>query len=180
MPPTRLNIPAHAHDLTFSCFKRKPLLRSKMAKQLLADSINTAGVKHAFEVWAYVFMPEHVHLLIYPLHEDYSISDILKSIKQSSSRSYVRHLRENNPTALRRLETGSTRPRHRLWRKGAGYDRNYWSAEEIRVQVDYIHRNPVRAGLVESPEDWYWSSARFWLLGEAGPVIVERENFPMI
>lgn len=178
MPRRRSDTPGHAHDLTFSCFRRKPLLTSKIAKQLLADSVNAARVKHDFEVWAYVFMPEHVHLLIYPRREDYSISGILKSIKQSSSRSVIQHMKENNPRALRHLETGFSKPRYRFWQKGSGYDRNYWSPDEIRKQVDYIHNNPVRAGLVESPDEWYWSSARFWLIGERGPVIVERDSFP--
>ena len=37
----------------------------------------------------------------------------------------------------------------------------------------YLHRNPVKRGLVDAPEDWAWSSLRHYLTGEEGPVEVE-------
>ena len=176
--PIRLNIPGHAHELTFSCYKRKPFLKSNSINLILAESINKARQKHCFEVWAYVFMPEHVHILLYPKEEIYSISDILKSIKQSSSRRIINHLRENKPSSLVYLETGISGRKYRFWQKGGGYDRNYYKPKEIIKQVYYIHDNPVRRGLVDGPEEWHWSSAGFWMLEEEGPVVVERENFP--
>jgi putative transposase len=43
--------------------------------------------------------------------------------------------------------------------------------EEARGETaPYMHRNPVKRGLVSAPEEWRWSSYRFYLLGEAGPV----------
>jgi len=124
-------------------------------------------------------MPEHVHLLICPLNEVYSISDILKSIKQSVSRKVIRRLREHNPDMLKYLETGLRHPPYRFWQDGGGYGRNYFDVEEIRKQVDYIHANPVRRGFVSNPEDWKWSSARNWLLGEEGPCLVNLQSFPL-
>jgi hypothetical protein len=47
--------------------------------------------------------------------------------------------------------------------------------QEKRVEkLRYMHRNPVKRGLVESPEQWRWSSYRFYLLGETGPVRVNQ------
>ncbi len=125
-------------------------------------------------------MPEHVHFLLYPKEETYSISDILKSIKQSSSRQVTDYLKANKPESLKYLETGQAERKYRFWQKGGGYDRNYFTPDEIRKQVEYIHNNPVRRGLVERPEDWKWSSAGFWLTGKTGPVIIERDYFPLL
>ena len=172
----RFNIPGHAHFLTFSCYQNQPLLENQMAKEFLADAINESAVKHNFDLWAYVFMPEHVHLLIYPCVEDYSISEILKSIKQSVSRKMINCLKVHDQVFLKRLETGLKNPRYRFWQDGGGYDRNCRTLEEIINQVNYIHDNPVRRGLVEKAEDWIWSSARDWFNHENGPLLIKKKS----
>jgi putative transposase len=91
----------------------------------------------------------------------------------------VNFLENRNPEALKYLETGLEKPRYRFWQAGGGYDRNYWSTEEIIQRVDYIHNNPVKRGLVEDPCDWPWSSAREWLTGEKGPIPIDRRSFPI-
>jgi putative transposase len=177
--PVKFNIPGHAHELTFSCFRRMPLLKSRLANEFLADSVNAARIIHNFEVWAYVFMPEHVHLMIYPIDEDYSISDITKSIKQSASRKIINYCRENKPHLLLRLETGLKSPRYRFWQDGTGYDRNYYDPKEIRKQMEYIHNNPVKRGLVDSVVEWKWSSASYWIEDGFSPVKIKRDHFSM-
>jgi putative transposase len=175
----RYNIPGHAHGLTFSCVQRKTFLNSKYVKHFLAESINMSREKYNFEVRAYVFMPEHVHILLFPTDDIYSVSNILKSIKTSSSRKLINFLELRNPKALKYLETGLPWVKYRLWKHGGGYDRNFWSKDELIKQIEYIHNNPIRRELVENPEDWFWSSARFWKTGEKGPVVVETDNFPV-
>ena len=176
--PKRFNIPGHAHGLTFSCYRAQPLLACNHARSLFADSLNLTSIKYNIDVWAYVFMPEHVHLLIYPREENYSISTILKSMKQATSQAYIHWCRENRPENLTMMATGEDHPMHRFWQKGGGYDRNFWNPKEIRKLIDYIHMNPVRRGLVENPEDWEWSSAGFWMYGKKGRIRVERRYVP--
>ena len=170
----RFNDPGHAHEITFSCFKRQSFLKSSRAKSFLADSINLARVTYQFDVWAWVFMPEHLHLLIYLKLETYSISDIFKAMKQSSARKMIAFLKKRNPDALKYLETGLDRPKYRFWQDGGGYDRNYWTPNLIRRQIEYIHNNPVRRALVKAPEDWEWSSARQWLHDIEGAIPIEK------
>ncbi|HUU46006.1 MAG TPA: transposase [Acidobacteriota bacterium] len=64
------NEPARAHFLTFSCFHRRQFLTNEFARMCLRDSLEFARERHGFALWAYVFMPEHVHLLLYPLRID--------------------------------------------------------------------------------------------------------------
>jgi putative transposase len=175
----RYNILGHAHELTFSCYKRQPFLINDKPKEFLVTAINKAREKHQFDLWAYVFMPEHIHLFIFPRSEEYSISDILKSIKQSVSRKVVNLLKESDPGTLRYLETRLRQPRYRFWQDGGGYDRNYWSTDNIRSQIEYIHYNPVRRGFVVNPEEWFWSSAGDWLAGRDGPIVINRDSFPV-
>ena len=58
--------PGHVHELTFSCYQRRPLLRSDTWTTWLGESIDRAASRHGFALVAFVFMPEHVHLLVYP------------------------------------------------------------------------------------------------------------------
>lgn len=82
----RWDIPGQAHALTFSCYRQRQFLSEARFCQYLIDALNRARTTHAFDLWAYVFMPEHVHLVIYPKHNDYSVSRILQAIKQPVSR----------------------------------------------------------------------------------------------
>lgn len=64
------------------------------------------------------------------------------------------------PPVLDRLT--DARGRRHFWQRGGGFDRNLVSEAHVRQKVDCIHANPVRRGLVTSPTDWGWSSARFY------------------
>jgi REP-associated tyrosine transposase len=177
---SRFNISGHAHELTFSCYKGQNFLAKDLARNYLSESIVTAGVKHNFDVWAYVFMPNHVHLLIYPRNDIYEISQILLSIKQPVSRRAILYLKENNPNKLKLLAAGQKKSPYRFWQAGGGYDRNLEIEKDLINVVDYIHRNPIRKRLVKNPEDWKWSSYRDWYGYEPGVIPVNKESFPVI
>jgi len=171
--------PGEPHELTFSCYKGRPFLARERACGYLAQALEGARQKHGFHIWAYVFMPEHVHLLIWPTRESYSISGILRSIKQSVARRALRYLRRHNPGGLRLLATGQKHSPYRFWQDGSGYDKNVTDRDILRKMVKYIHENPVRRGLVDRPEDWQWSSARDWMEQGRGPVTIDKESFPV-
>jgi len=160
----RENIPGHAHSLTFSCFRGKPFLSRDRSRQWFVKSLSAARDAHAFDIWAYVIMPEHVHLLIFPRNDEYSIADILGDIKRPVAQKALRFVRETAPSFLETMrdEQPNGIVRHRFWQRGGGFDRNLVEPSIIHSTIDYIHANPVRRGLVESPDDWQWSSAVFY------------------
>jgi len=144
----------------------------------LVDSINNARRRHDFDLWAYVFMPNHVHLIVCPRREYYSISSILQSIKQPAARRAIQYLKTGNPEGLRFLATGQQIRPYEFWQKGGGYDRNIVNVETLIEVVRYIHNNPVRKGLVETPDQWHYSSASEWDNNRAGPILIDRDTFP--
>ena len=156
------NTEGDAHELTFSCLRKMPLLRSDHAKTVFLEELNQARMRMEFEVWAFVLMDDHVHLLIWPRKSPYSIASILKSIKQPISQRLVAELRKSRPEALARLVSRkkSDREVYSIWQPGGGYDRNVHSRSVLQASIEYIHMNPVRTGLVQSPLDWDWWSAR--------------------
>ena len=157
-PPA--NEPGHAHELTFSCFRGLPFLGRERTCQWLADAVDAARQKLDFSLWAYVFMPEHVHLLLCPRQPQYEIAAILKAIKQPVATKAVKFLREHAPEWLARIAVPrGNRQEHRFWQAGGGFDRNVTDPPLILIMIDYIHANPVRRKLVAQAEDWKWSSA---------------------
>ena len=156
----RFNDSAHAHFLTFSCYHRRQFLTDDFARQCLARTISFARARYDFALWAYVFMPEHVHLLIHPRLPEYSVGDILRDIKEQPARQVIQRWRERSPWKLEKMRARQgTREVHRFWQAGGGYDRNLYSQEKINRAVDYIEWNPVRRDIVEEPTQWVWSSA---------------------
>jgi putative transposase len=79
----RFNEPGHAHALTFSCFHRRAFLSKDRSRLWFTDALDRARLKHKLHDWAYVIMPEHAHLLIWPTDPEYDVSQILSTIKQS-------------------------------------------------------------------------------------------------
>src|SRR3954469_15888384 len=169
MPPLRshprnYNIPGQAHELTFCCYQRFKFLKAERTCNWLADSINAARHDLEFDLWAYGFMPDHVHLIIYPRARIYDIAVIRTAIKKPISKVALSLLRENDPQWIPRL----TRNRGRriethFWQSGGGYDRNIESREALLMMIDYIHLTPVRKGYADRPEEWKWSSAGHFL-----------------
>jgi len=176
----RHNEPGHAHELTFTCFRGRAFLLGDHARQWLVDAIQLARRKHEFHVWAYVFMPEHVHLLIWPTKVEYNVSSVLSTIKLSVTRKALSHVRKNAPHFLERMADAQPNGEihYRFWQRGGGYDRNSTEPTTIWNQIDYIHANPVRRGLCTHAEDWYWSSAGVYAGLREGPISVDRESLP--
>ncbi|MGW8256440.1 MAG: hypothetical protein ACWGMZ_03040, partial [Thermoguttaceae bacterium] len=62
----RYDVPGDAHYLTFSCFRRLPLLNNDRLRKWMIEAIGLGRVKSPFDLWAYVIMPEHVHVILLP------------------------------------------------------------------------------------------------------------------
>jgi putative transposase len=143
------------HFITFSCHHREPLLGTPEARDVFERMLERVRGWYGFYVAGYVVMPEHVHLLISE-PERGSLSLAVQMLKQNVAREL--RLPEGSPFWL---------PRY--------YDFNV-SSETKRVEkLRYIHRNPVRRGLVARPEDWKWSSFLHYATGAEGVVEIESE-----
>src|SRR5712691_8247762 len=141
------------HFVTFSCHHREPLLGTPRARDVFENVFERVRCWYGFYVCGYVVMPEHVHLLISE-PERGQLSLALQMLKQNVARES--RLPEGNPFWL---------PRY--------YDFNVPSEAKRVEKLRYIHRNPVRRGLVEKPEDWKWSSLLHYATGAEGVIEIE-------
>ena len=78
------------HFITFSCYRRRPLLASPLAMRLFETSLEKARWEYQFCVTGYVIMPEHVHLLIGEPQRA-TLARALQALKQSVARRLVDH-----------------------------------------------------------------------------------------
>jgi putative transposase len=141
------------HFVTFSCYRRQPLLGTPAARRTFERELERARRWYGYFITGYVVMPEHVHLLISE-PERGSLSVALQMLKQ---------------TVSKKLRTGDT---ERFWQRRY-YDFNVYTPEKRTEKLKYMHRNPVKRGLVACPEEWEWSSFRHYATGMVGEVEIE-------
>jgi putative transposase len=152
----------HVRELTFSCYRRMPLITNDVWREMLSRAIDSAMHRHEWRLAAFVFMPEHVHLLCYPNRQASGVDKLLTAIKRPYSFRIKQILILNRSRLLERL-TVKQRPGvtcFRYWQEGPGYDRNLDRATSVEAAIEYIHQNPVRRNLCTTILDWKWSSAR--------------------
>jgi putative transposase len=171
----RADEPGQARELTFSCYKRLKFLDSDRTRHWFIDELAEARKMFPVDLWAYVIMPEHVHLLIYPREVGAKAGVVAGKIKEQVARKAIQYLKENAPEWLTRIAVQEgNRLRYRFWQPGGGYDRNAVDISTVQKMIDYIHMNPVRRGLVTRPEDWPWSSAQWYAGNKSVPIEMDR------
>ena len=175
----RYDVEWQAHCLTFSTFGRQPFLTKPRSCQWCLRAMRLGREKGMFDLWAYVIMPEQMHVVLLP-HSDVQISRILTTIKQSSSKRALHWVRQNAPEFLAKMtdDQPNGKRHYRFWQRGGGYDRNLRTTRDIHEKIQYIHANPVRRGLVARAEDWQWSSCTAWATGLDEPMGLDRESLP--
>ena len=137
-PLIRLYGRGDLHFVTFSCYRRRPLLASGRSRETFLRVLDELRNRDGFRVLGYVVMPEHVHLLLSePVHGD--LSKTLQVLKQKVSRE---------------LNGDGDGP---FWQRRF-YDFNVRSREKVKEKLEYMHANPSVRGLVENPREWVWSS----------------------
>lgn len=157
------------HFITCSCYRRQPLLGSAKRRDLFLRVFEQVRRRYQFVVVGYVVMPEHFHLLVSE-PQDRTPSAVMQALKLGFARRVLSEQRRRRNQA--QADLFDHIPQH-IW-QSRYYDFNVWTARKRREKLRYMHQNPVKRGLVESPELWRWSSYRAYAFGERGPVRVNE------
>jgi putative transposase len=136
-------------------YRRHSYFDSPEVYDLFLHCLEDTRRRAAWRIYPYVVMPEHVHLLVSEPDRG-TLADAMRDLKVSFSK------------RVRRECEGS------FWQKRS-HDRNVRTEREFGVKLRYIHRNPVKRGLVKKAGDWKWSSFRHYALREEGVVGIESE-----
>ena len=140
---------------------RLPVFRTDQMKEVLCRAIDEARKSAGFLLFAYVIMMDHIHLLT---SRPSTTSDVLRVLKGLTARRVIDYLKANSYSdSLAKLQHQE---------QGRNYRYSLWQTEKnvlpifsegmFMEKLNYIHQNPVRAGLVEKVGDYRWSSTRIW------------------
>jgi putative transposase len=165
---------AHLHFLTFSCYRRLPLLGTTRARNLFVKELRRVRREYGFLLVGYVVMPNHVHLLMSEPKKG-TPSTVLQMLKQRVSRRMRMNERDIPKGQLSLRFPKFTGDLAHFWQPRF-YDFNVYSHEKKKEKLEYIHANPVVRGFVKHPRDWPWSSFSFYAKDEAGLVEIDLVN----
>jgi REP element-mobilizing transposase RayT len=156
---------------------RLPVFRTDAIKIIACAALDEARRSGGFYIFAYVIMPDHLHVLTDGTRKT---SDALRFIKGIMSRRVIGYLKEQGyESSLEKLRHGKQTRRYEysLWEHHS--NAMLLTSESVFMQrVNYTHQNPVRAGLVEQAEDYRWSSVRCWngRMVEDEPLMVDIDR----
>lgn len=157
----RVSKDSPAYYLTAVAKDRLPIFRTAALAQILCDALDEARRSGKFLLFAYVIMLDHLHLVT---DSRIDSKDILRFVKGIGSRRIIDYLKENghNESLQKlRVQHRSDGSDHSVWQRRPNV-RLLWSETMLWQRIQYTHLNPVRAELVDHPNDWRWSSARIW------------------
>ncbi len=155
----------HAH-----VFKRESIIR------IILNSLHFLRTSGRMKLFIFVIMPNHIHL-IGKFNREYTPSDMMRDFKRHTARQIIRQLQAENKDAsldvLQRLNK-DVRQDFKVWEDS--FDaRDIFSVEFLEQKMNYIHHNPCQPHwkLAKMPEEYPWSSARFYILDKPSVIQVD-------
>jgi putative transposase len=160
-PKFQISRDSQALYITIVAKDRLPVFQSDAIKIVTCEALDEARKSGGFLLFAYVIMPDHMHLLT---DCQKTSADVLRCVKGITARRVIDYLKEHD------YKSSLAKLRHQEWKRKHSYslwqqEKNVFSifSEAVLMQkVNYIHLNPVRAELVNRAFDYRWSSARIW------------------
>jgi putative transposase len=151
--------------LTFTVVDWIDIFTRKIYKDILIDNLKICQTKKGLVIHCYVIMSNHLHLIASANASN--LSDIIRDYKSFTSKKIVEAIKEQNESRrhwlLKHLQfKGGINPHndiYQLWTNN-NHPEEIISYDFMRSKADYIHENPVRAGLVEFPHEYLYSSAK--------------------
>jgi putative transposase len=162
----------YLHFITTSCYQRRALFGSQRDRDLFLQVLERVRRRYHFVVVGYVVMPEHVHLLVSE-PERGNPSVVMQALKQGFARSLLRKLRSAADPRQGDLAGAAALEQGRIWQHRF-YDFAVFTEKKRIEKLRYMHRNPVKRGLVLEPQQWEWSSFCDYAEGRHGPVLVNE------
>ncbi|MFH1366537.1 MAG: transposase [Patescibacteria group bacterium] len=185
----KYNLKNQIHFVTIDTVKQTRLFNNDSLCRIIVDNLKFYRRKFDFKLLGFVIMPNHIHLLILLSEKHNDISKIMQFFKGYSARKIIDFLKEKDskklslfrvqPEPLLGLSKGRSRgsdlpirkvkllkkerkiPEFQVWQPDF-YDFNIYSEEKLEQKLGYIHFNPVKAGLCQTPETYKWSSCRYY------------------
>jgi len=169
--------PEYLYFITTRIAGGKPIFCRPSLAQLVVSSLRHMREQGWIKLYAYVIMPNHIHLIVRFLN-NHTPSQVMRDFKKFTAQCIVKQLKAEGETNMlslfQQVVTRSTRQGYKVWEDGF-FDKQIVSEEVFLQKMVYIHHNPVqeRWELASTPEEYPYSSARNYLLGDHSVVQID-------
>lgn len=162
----------YPYFITSSIVEGLPLFMNPFITKMVLDALCYLQTENKVSLYGYVIMPNHIHLIA----EGEKLSDKLRAFKSFTGRVIIDHLVEKNSRGLlgqlksKKLKNHRD-SEHQVWQEGL-HPKQLFTPEMFHQKLEYMHFNPVKAGFVEHPVHWRYSSAINYYEGGKGLIPV--------
>jgi putative transposase len=151
-----------------------PIFTSDKYYNILIDTIKFYQSKNKIQIFAYVFLEEHFHMIV-------KSNDFMKTvqlIKMYSAKEIIRNLKDDKQfLILDKLQANKkvykTNSEYQVWQEGYK-PKEILTEKMLEQKINYIHYNPVKKGYVTEMEKWKYSSAGYYINGEVGVLEIDK------
>jgi putative transposase len=150
----------HPEFVTVTCLDWKALLEDDKHKDVITDSLAFLANQHRILVYAFIIMSNHFHL-IWQMVGDHKREDVQRDFLKYTGQQILKYLRNESSALLDELMVNAKDRKRQVWERNS-LGISLWSTSVFQEKLEYIHYNPVKAGLCRYPEDYKYSSARFY------------------
>ena len=150
--------------ITITCYNWERLLARSQEKEIIIESLRFLVGKNRIKVHAFVLMDNHFHL-IWRVSKGYTREAVQRDFLRYTAQQILKNFRNENAAILKRIEVNLKDRRYQVWQRNS-LSIELRSPEVYQQKLNYIHQNPVKAGISELEEVYKYSSARYYLLNE--------------
>lgn len=173
-----------AHFITATVVDWVDVFSRKIYKDIVIDSLDFCIKNKGMILYGYVIMTNHVHMIIQS--ENGKLSDLIRDFKKFTARNILDKIEEGPESRqdwmLKRFEfacrSHSRNEKYQFWQYGS-HPEEIFTEKFMWQKLDYIHQNPVRAGIVAQPEHYLYSSASNYVINR-GLLKIEKIDYPIV
>ena len=172
------------HFFTITVVDWVDVFSRKNFRDVVLECLNFCIKNKGMILYSYVIMTNHIHLIIQS--EDGKLSDLIRDFKKFTAKTILDKI-QTEPESRRdwmlerfklATETHSRNKNYQFWQL-SNHAEEIYSEKFMWSKIDYIHFNPVRAGIVSSPQDYLYSSASNYVIGK-GIIDVKIVQIPIV
>lgn len=171
------------HFVTFTIVDWLDVFTRKRYKDIIVENLDYCIQHKGMVLYAYVIMSNHIHLIIQSSHDD--LSDLIRDFKKFVSKKIIKSILEEPESRrewlLERMEKAtqshSRNKKYQFW-KYNNHPEEVYSEKFMWSKLDYIHLNPVRAGIVNKASEYLYSSASHYI-SNTGVLKVTKVDIPL-
>ena len=154
----------YPHFFTATNLEWKKLLSRDKYKDIIIDSMRFLVKNRRVIIYGFVIMENHIHI-IWQLQAGKKREDVQRDFLKYTAQQIKKDMMSNHPEDLISFRVNAKDRKYQFWERNP-LSIEIWSEKVLMQKLQYIHENPVRAGVCKYPDDYKYSSALFYKFGK--------------